>query len=331
MSELKNIITQDYSPIKENTLIELQVADDLKHTENNSIKIENRFFYPALAGNAQPNIDNFLKLLNGSIRRFSLSAKELEEHRRYTTEGDDIRAEEIASRGRSRFVKYAKEAAKRAGEIGELALFVILEAYLDAPKIASKMRLKTSDNMHVHGADALHATLGDNEILTVILGESKFYQQVSKARSEAIESVRGCIYDYLKVGKEIEIIEANIDHEILDNDLRDKILEYFGTFTPKSNMTTKTIAVLLGYDSKSLYKDLHKIDDLNARIEELRKRYLKHAKSSADAFSDALEKEDRSYFCQVKFVYILLPFSEIRILKEQFYKMAGLERPGGDL
>lgn len=241
MSELKNIITQNYSHIKETTLIELQVPDELKHTEINNIKIENKFFYPALAANAQPNINNFLTMLNGSIRRFSLSAKELEEHRKYTAEGDDIRAEEIVSRGRNRFVKYAKDAAKRAGEIGELTLFIILEAYLEAPKIASKMRLKTNDNMHVHGADALHATLEDNEILTIILGESKFYQQVSEARRKAVESIRECISDYLKIDKEIEIIEANIDSEVLDKNLRDKLLEYFGTFSPKAILPPKLL------------------------------------------------------------------------------------------
>lgn len=326
-TNLKHIITQDYSTIKQNTLIELRIPDELKKTKHGAIKVENRFFYPALAANAQPNLDNFLKLLNGSIRRFSLSAKELEMHRKYTAAGDDIKAEEIASRGRNRFVKYAEEAMKRAGEIGELALFIILEAYLEAPKIASKMRLKTSDSMHVHGADALHASLGDHDILTIILGESKFHKQVSQGRKEAIESVRGCISDYLKVGKEIEIIEANIDHEVLDADLRDKILEYFGTFTPKSNMTTKTIAVLLGYDSKCLYKNLDQIDDLKDRVLELEKRYLEHAKDSAKTFSDALNEEDQNYFGQVEFIYILLPFSEIKILKEQFYKMAGLGKP----
>ncbi|WP_170941655.1 HamA C-terminal domain-containing protein [Cellvibrio mixtus] len=326
MTDLKNIITQNYSQIKETTLIELQVPDALKHTQKNNIKIENRFFYPALAANAKPNIDNFLKMLNGSIRRFSLSAKELEEHRRYTNEGDDIKAEEIAFRGRSRFVKYAKEAAKRAGEIGELALFIILEAYLEAPKISSKMRLKTSDQMHVHGSDALHASLGGNEILTIILGESKFHQQISQGRVKAIESIRACISDYLKIGKEIEIIEANIDHEILDKNLRDKILEYFGSFTPQSNLTIKVIAVLLGYDCNVIYKDLEKINNLDARKKELEKRYQEYAHTSAEEFAEALSKEDQSYFCQVQFLYILLPFSEIKILKEQFYKMAGLEK-----
>ncbi|ARM83160.1 HamA C-terminal domain-containing protein [Marinobacter salarius] len=327
MANLESVITQNYTDIKNSTLIELKAPESFKNISSEGLIVKNKFFYPALAANAMPNIDNFLKLLNGSIRRFSLSAKELKEHREYTLQGDDIKAEEINSRGRKRFVKYAAEAAKRAGEIGELTLFIILEAYLEAPKIASKMRLKTSDSMHVHGSDALHATLGENDILTVILGESKFHKQASNARKDAIESIRGCISDYLKLGKEIEIIEANIDQELLDEELRNRILEYFGTFNPKNNYVKKSFAILLGYDRKSLYKGLSDIPDINERKVELEKRYLEHAESSVQDFFELLKLEDESYFKQVEFVYILLPFPDIRIIKEQFYKIAGLEKP----
>ncbi|MCK5285597.1 MAG: DUF1837 domain-containing protein [Alphaproteobacteria bacterium] len=326
MSPLQGIITEDYSKITSNVLIELDVLDELQFINKDSIQIENRFFYPALGGNGLPNIENFIALLTGSIRRFSLSARELEEHKKFTIAGNNIEASNIDQRGKQRFIKYAEGNAKNAGEIGELALFVILEAFLNAPKIASKMKLKTSNAMHVHGADALHATLGEDDILTLILGESKFRKDRSTGLKEAIESVKELIFDDPKIKKEMELIEANIDHEILDDQLKEKILKYFGQFTPESNQTTKTIAILLGYDRKSLYNGLPSITLPKERIAELEKRYLKHVSKATSEFAKILSDENNPRFTQIKFLYMLLPFSDLNALKEQFYKMAGLNK-----
>ena len=70
MSQLDNIITQNYSKSIPNTIVELKVDDELRHINRNSISIENLFFYPAIGGNGLPNTDNFINLLNGSIRRY---------------------------------------------------------------------------------------------------------------------------------------------------------------------------------------------------------------------------------------------------------------------
>lgn len=326
MNQLQKLIKQDYSKIKDNVLIKLETSDELKFINEGSIQTENHFFYPALDGNGLPNVENVLALLVGSVRRFSLSAKELEEHQKLTSAGNDIEASIIEQRGKQRFVKYAEGKAKNAGEIGELTLFVILEAFLNAPKIASKMKLKTSNAMHVHGADALHATLGDDDILTLILGESKFRKERSTGLKDAIESVKCLISDSLKINKEMELIEANIGHEILDDQLKEKIIKYFGQFTPESNQTAKTIAILLGYDRKSLYDGLPSITRPKERIAELENRYLKHVSEAVTEFSKILSNENNSNFTQVKFLYMLLPFSDLNTLKEQFYKMAGLNK-----
>lgn len=43
-----------------------------------------------------------------------------------------------------------------AGEGGELLLYSFLEVHLGAPKILSKMELKTSSEHYVHGTDGVH-------------------------------------------------------------------------------------------------------------------------------------------------------------------------------
>lgn len=326
MSQLDSVITQDYSQIISNVIVELKVSDKLKHINIDSMSIENLFFYPAIGGNGLPNTDNFINLLNGSIRRFSLSARELARHRQLVLEGNDIEACVIEARGRDRFVKYASEAAKRSGEIGELTLFIILEAFLSAPKIASKMKLKTSNEMHVHGADAVHATLNSDNLLTLILGESKFRQDRSTGLKDAIESVSNFVASYLKVDKEVELIEGNLDQEILDPNLKSKLIKYFSKFTPESNQTTKTIAILLGYNRKSLYKNLSSITDYNERIQELESRYTKHAIETVEEFVDKLISEKNPQFTKVKFIYALLPFDDLNSIKEAFHSLARLNK-----
>ena len=65
-----------------------------------------------------------------------------------------------------------------AGEGGELLLYSFLEAHLGAPKILSKMELKTSSEHYVHGTDGVHlleVAPGDYQL---IFGESKMYGDV---------------------------------------------------------------------------------------------------------------------------------------------------------
>ena len=51
-----------------------------------------------------------------------------------------------------RFVDYCSN----TGELGELLLYAFLECHLNAPKILTKLELKTSTSLYVNGADGVH-------------------------------------------------------------------------------------------------------------------------------------------------------------------------------
>jgi hypothetical protein len=72
---------------------------------------------------------------------------------------------------------------------GELLLFLLMERLLGLPQLLAKMSLKTSGNVHVHGSDGVHASLGDDGILDVYWGESKLYKSSSDAFSDCFESI----------------------------------------------------------------------------------------------------------------------------------------------
>ncbi|MDK8826519.1 HamA C-terminal domain-containing protein [Corynebacterium striatum] len=75
------------------------------------------------------------------------------------------------------------------GEGGEVLLYALLEAVTGAPKLLSKMGLKTSNEMPVFGSDGLHILKTDEKNYQLIFGESKMYGDLGRAISNAFESM----------------------------------------------------------------------------------------------------------------------------------------------
>lgn len=85
----------------------------------------------------------------------------------------------------SRFVEYSKN----TGELGELLLYAFLECHLHAPKILTKLELKTSTNQYVNGADGVHFLKLSNGNYQLIFGESKTIANLTDAIREAFISI----------------------------------------------------------------------------------------------------------------------------------------------
>ena len=91
------------------------------------------------------------------------------------------------------FVTNAQEKFKTpdptAGEGGELLLYSFLEGHLGAPKILSKMELKTSSEHYVHGSDGVHLLEGKPGEYQLIFGESKMYADIRQGIKSAFKSM----------------------------------------------------------------------------------------------------------------------------------------------
>lgn len=85
----------------------------------------------------------------------------------------------------SKFVEYYKN----TGELGELLLYAFLECHLGAPKILTKLELKTSTSLYVNGADGVHFLKLPNGNYQLIFGESKTYSDLGAAISAAFMSI----------------------------------------------------------------------------------------------------------------------------------------------
>jgi hypothetical protein len=91
----------------------------------------------------------------------------------------------LSKKAREKFVEYTKN----NGELGELLLFCFLETHLGAPKILTKLELKTSTNNYVNGADGVHFLKMSDGNYQLIFGESKTYQNIDKAIGDAFKSI----------------------------------------------------------------------------------------------------------------------------------------------
>lgn len=92
---------------------------------------------------------------------------------------------ELSKKAREKFINYLNN----KGELGELLLYCFLESHLQAPKILSKLELKTSTSLNVNGADGVHYLKLDNGDYQLIFGESKTERELTSGLTNAFKSI----------------------------------------------------------------------------------------------------------------------------------------------
>lgn len=92
---------------------------------------------------------------------------------------------ELSKKARDKFINYLNN----KGELGELLLYCFLESHLKAPKILSKLELKTSTNLNVNGADGVHYLKLENGNYQLIFGESKTEKSITSGLTNAFKSI----------------------------------------------------------------------------------------------------------------------------------------------
>lgn len=173
-----------------------------------------RLFYLNILNN-EFSYEGLQQFLQRNIGRYVFSRASIEQ---FTTEGD---AEAIGLKA----IELLRQANNpndngAGGELGEILLYLFLENKLNAPKLLSKVELKTSGNQYVFGSDGIHLLQLDNKSFQLVLGESKIIGKLDKAVDKAFESIE-------KVSKnpsnELRLIEKNILSESFDEETTEYI------------------------------------------------------------------------------------------------------------
>lgn len=150
--------------------------------------------------------------------------------------------------------KKANRATNRNGEFGEVIAYLLIESVLRAPQLVAKMSLKTSPQMPVHGSDGIHFRLDPaSGRLRLFWGESKCYQSVSQALSEAAKSVADNL-SHDKMAHELFLIDLHADFSAFPQALSEAILDFLDPYKESSNFRTDTSVMLIAFDFNAFAK-----------------------------------------------------------------------------
>lgn len=130
----------------------------------------------------------------------------------------------------SLLIRYQKKHQARYGELGELISYVIAVRFLDAPQIGSKMALKTSSEMPIHGVDGLHLRIEEDGTATLFLLESKLSPTSSDATREFCDSASKYQQNASARKNELRIITDLSNLDSLPEPIRSEIKDYFDPY-----------------------------------------------------------------------------------------------------
>lgn len=231
------------NPNSKNTIKQFKHISRLSISENNEDGFLDLFLLPINSRNFDYDCvsDNLME----SVADYALSWKIREKYK--------DKAMTLSKKAREKFKDYEKN----KGELGELLLFCFLEGHLDAPKILTKLELKTSNKLYVNGSDGVHLKKVSSQKYHLIFGESKTYKELSTAFENAFKSISEFKNEINSRGEsksgivfEKGLISSNLDQGIFDDDDED-ILELL--LYPENKPNSKiqlddAFSIFVGYE-----------------------------------------------------------------------------------
>ena len=178
-----------------------------------------------------------------------------------------------------------------------------------------KMSLKTSEEMPVHGSDAIHIAFDtQTETLTLYWGEAKLYAQLSDALDEVCDSITGFMTE--KDGKTPRDRDINIlcDHMSMeDGPVKTAILRFFDPYSEESNRLREVYACFVGFD----FIFFNRMAGLpKTEVEaEFNKQYLKRVQSACELFERKIRLKK---IHSVNFHFFLIPLPCVETLRKLY-------------
>ncbi len=128
-----------------------------------------------------------------------------------------------------------------------MLLYLLLESVLGLPQLLCKMPLKTSSQMHYHGADGIHGKVLDDGTLKLYWGESKLYADAPAAAKACLESLAPLLTDEGggEASRDLALIRDNLD--LGDPALTEALRVYFTADTPEARRVRICGAGLIGF------------------------------------------------------------------------------------
>ncbi|WP_257203100.1 HamA C-terminal domain-containing protein [Corynebacterium cystitidis] len=190
------------------------------------------------------------------------------------------------------------------GEGGELLLYALLEAGLGAPKLLSKMEIKSSRQMPVFGADGVHLLEVEEGEYQLIFGESKMYKDLGGAIKAAFKS----IHEVREAGfqEDLSLVSTQVMKEAVSEGQLDALE---AILLPPSEggadiKLVNSFGILLAFNL-----DVTKVDIANLPDEEIEKEYQRLAEQAINLKIKTIEGQIEYYDLGATTIHIFgVPF-----------------------
>ncbi len=204
-----------------------------------------------------------------------------------------------------------RSAASRTGELGEIALYFLLETFLKAPQIVSKMALKTTTGENFKGSDGIHlGIVGDRKC--VFYCESKLNKIKDNAFKDCIDSV----IDFQGKKKDFEISIVNNHIDVKDPLLKQAVIDFLNPTKPRGDDWLEVHACFVGFN-------WDKFGDVEKEMsnEELHAKLKKELTEEVQAVKTLLEMKLKSPDNKIRYYFFVMPFKDIEALRTNFLKL----------
>lgn len=278
-----------------------------------STRTRTHCYFVQMDGNGRPRISDFIKRLCEHVIDYAIPRSEIKDaHDEYLSSGSSYKWARITQEARNLFVDLAN-----TGEGGELILFVFAEYIFSLPQIICKMSLKTSDQMHYHGADGVHAGVDpESGLLSLYWGESKMHQTPTGAITACLASLAPFLLEGATGASErdLKLLRSYID--LNDASLEEAMKAYLDPDNPAFNRFQYCGLAFVGFDSQE-----YPADDQQAVATDLsqtvRAEFAKwRAQIGARIVAEKISTFDIHFIC--------MPFHSVDSFRQRFLSELGL-------
>ncbi|QFT46714.1 protein of unknown function [Roseivivax marinus] len=253
------------------------------------------------------------EFLRARIVDYAIPRKRIEEAKNsFNDTGSSALILKLEKEAEALFTSLAK-----SGEGGELLVFAFAESVFGMSQVISKMSLKTSTEMHYHGADGVYAKGTDDGGLKVYWGESKLYGVASDAVRDCLNSLAPFLADTdgadSSRAQDVFLINefANFD----DPKLTEGLKNYFDQDKKESLSLHHCGIALVGFDSASYLEDGQNLDEkaLEAALQQEVPGWTKQIKNRVG--KEAITSFEISFIC--------VPMRTIEEFRSYFLSLLG--------
>lgn len=275
----------------------------------NGVDVNLRFKYIQFDPNGDPKIDLLIKKLFSYFTHYCFSAQKRKKNQLPTEQEQN----ELFREAQKLFRKWKQEEITDknkpiSGEMGEMILWLLMEAVLEAPQMVAKMNLKTNRKMESFGSDGIHMKVVD-DTLNIFFGEAKLYGTVGGALDSIFESIEKFHNDQMW---EHEYNMVTTHYKYLKDGEKQQVFDFISGKTKEHEIKINH-ACLVGYDWNEYKKlDTHErqqfIHDFESTYQAETIRLTKLIQARFDTFSKK----------QLGFEVFFLPVKSVQELRDKF-------------